>query len=359
MSDCTLLKDDDSIEDLPFPLVRLYGYKTVPLHPFHPLFREHGEKIITNENRWTFQQTPESLLQSVTLLGPSISYVLRKFITYELCKLAIESHGDSICGIEPDTVSAEEYYALCLQTVRKKGGMLDEIPKEVQTQELCDAAIESRCWAIEYCLDRFKTYENCFSAVMGNGKVLVHVPAKYIDEAMCMAAVKSKYPCLDKIPKEFLTKDLCEAAVKANGENVKWVPDKFMSCELGYIAITSPGPYASSSDMAGSNIQYIPAKYLTKDTIVESARRWYPTYKTVPDECRTDEIEDAVLEVAPICIQYMNQTPERCLKAIKICPYTSMRYIKKENITDEMTEIFLALPQTKREYFMEDDSDEE
>jgi hypothetical protein len=359
MSEITLLKDDDMVEDLPFPPVQRYGYKTIPLHPLHPLFIEHGEKIITNENRRTFVQTSESVLQSVSLWGPSIGYVRNELITYDLCKLAIESHKNSICSIKPETLSIEEYSALCNQSIKADGGNLDIIPKDMQTQELCDAAIQSRCWAIRYCLDTFKTYENCFSAVKQNGEVLEHVPRDRIDTEMCMAAANSKYPCLDRIPKEFLTRELCDEAVKANGKNVKWVPDEFMSYELGYIAITSPGPYASSSDMAGSNIQYIPAKYLSKETIVESARRWYPTYKTVPEDCRTDEIEEAVLEVSPICIQYMKQTPQRCLKAIQVCPYTSMRYIQKENITNEMTEIFLALPQTKREYFTEDDSDEE
>jgi hypothetical protein len=359
MSDSALLEHDDMVEDLPFPPVPIYGYKTIPLHPLHPLFRRHGEEILTAENRKSFVQTAESVLRSVELWGPSIGYVRSKFITYDLCKIAIENHGGSICSIEPHLLTPDEYYALCILSVTKGGYTIDLIPKEVQTQELCDIAINSSCIALKHCLDAFKTYANCFSAVKRNGETLVDVPRAFIDEPMCMAAVKSKYPCLDRIPKEFLTRELCEEAVKANGENIRWVPEEMMSVELGYLAVTSPGPYASCSDMAGSNIQYIPAKYLSKDTIVESARRWYPTYKTVPEECRTDEIEDAVLEVAPICIQYMNQTPQRCLKAIKVCPYTSMRLIKKENITSEMEEIFLALPKPTRKYSTDDDSDDE
>ncbi len=307
MSDNTLLKDDDCIENLPFPPVQIYGYKTIRLHPLHPLFKQHGKEILTNENRDTFDQTEESVQRSVELWGPSIGYVRSEFITYDLCKSAIESVDESICSIKPHLLTEEEYYALCLLSITKNGRNIDLIPKEVQSQDLCDAAMRSSCWAIRSCVNTFKTYENCLSAVKGNGQTLEHVTKVFIDEAMCLSAVQSKYTCLNYIPKEFLTKELCEEAVKANGENSKYVPEEYMSSKLGYLAITSPGPYDSSTsaNMAGLNIQYIPAKYITREIILEAVRRWYPAYKTIPKECLTEDIKNAVYEVSPICIQYM------------------------------------------------------
>ena len=117
-----------------------------------------------------------------------------------------------------------------------------------------------------------------------------------------------------------------------------------MSSELAYLAITSPAPSNPTSDMAGSNIQYIDAKYLTKEIIVESAKRWWCTYGRIPKECLTKDVEDAVLEVAPYCIKYMEQTPEQCMRAIKVKPWLIEDPIRRENITKEMAEYILSLP---------------
>lgn len=356
MSDCEsitgseILADSDYENDLPRKTIKMnvtYGRATIPLHP---CLARHCKSLITEENRYTFEQTPESVRESVTEWGPSIGYVRDEFITYELCNLAIENNEHSICSIEPRLLTKDEYYNLCLAAATENGWTMKNIPQEIQTQELCDAGIKSICWAIQFCLDKFKTYENCLSAVSRNGATIEHVPKKLIDKEMCLAAAKSRYPCLDKIPKEFLTKELCHISVAADGADIKNVPDEFMSSELAFIAITSPAPSNPNSDMAGSNIQYISAKYLTREIIIESAKRWWPTYSRIPKECLTKEIEDAVLDVAPYCIRHMEQTPEQCMKILKNSPWFIEDPIKRENITKEMAEYILSLPKqtTKR-----------
>ena len=300
--------------------------------------------LITEENRDTFEQTEEYVTESVTNWGPSIGYVKDELITYELCKLAISNNEHSICSIRPHLLKKEEYYNLCLAAATENGWTMRNMPPEVQTQELCDVGIKSICWAIQFCLEKFKTYENSLSAVSRNGATIEYVPRKFIDKEMCLAATKSRYPCLDKIPKEFLTEELCYIAVGADGADIKNVPDMYMSSELAYLAITSPAPSNPTSDMAGSNIQYIDAKYLTKEIIVESAKRWWCTYGRIPKECLTKDVEDAVLEVAPYCIKYMEQTPEQCMRAIKVKPWLIEDPIRRENITKEMAEYILSLP---------------
>lgn len=350
MSDCEsisgseIMADSDYESDLPNKSLHLkvtYGRSTIPLHP---ILARKCRLLITEENRDTFEQTPESVKESVTNWGPSIGYVRDEFITYDLCKIAISNTEHSICSIKPHLLKAKEYYNLCLAAAEENGWTMRNIPPEVQTQELVDAAIKSICWAIQFCLDKFKTYENCLSAVSRNGATIEHVPRKLIDKKMCLAAAKSRYPCLDKIPKEFLDKELCHISVAADGADIKNVPDEFMSTELAWLAITSPAPSNPSSDMAGSNIQYIGAKYITKEIIMESVKRWSPTYGRIPKECITEEIEDEVLLIAPECIRHMKQTPDKCMKAIKIRPYVIAEYIALENITKEMVEYLEALP---------------
>jgi hypothetical protein len=318
------------------------------LHPLHPLFKQRGESIITEENNNTFIQTEESVLESVQLWGPSIMYVADLFITYELYNKALENNCWTIGLIKTHLLTKEEYYQLCLQAVKKNGYTLKCIRKNIQSQELVDTAINSSCNALQYSLDKFKTYNNCLLSVKGNGQNIEYVPHDLIDKEMCEAAAKSRYTCLNFIPKEFLTQELCREAVKANGKNIKNVPEEFMSSELAYLSITSPEPSDTSTRLAGSNIQYISAKYLTKEIILESVRRWSPTYGTIPKECLTDEIEDEVLNIDPSCIKHMKQTPEKCMKAIKVRPYVIGEYINLENITKEMVQYIEALPYSEK-----------
>lgn len=330
-----------------------YEYSTIPLHPFLRRDRE----IITEENYKTFIQTPESVQYSVEEWGPSIIYVQDQYITYDLCKKAIKNHDGAISSIKKHLLTKEQYYKLCLMSVSENGWNTKYAQKEIQTQEFVDVAIKSACWAIQYCDDKFKNYDNCFSAVERNGQTIEYVPKNLIDMKMCMAAAKSRYPCLHLIPKEFITQEICEEGVKANGENVKGVPDEFMSTELGWVAITSPAPSNPSSDMAGGNIRFIPGKYLTKELIVESAKRWYCTYGSIPKEFITEEIEEAVLEVAPYCIRFMKQTPERCIKALKQCSYL-LTNIDTENITSDIVEYIETLPVKNKNSMMRMCSDE-
>lgn len=335
-SDLSMSSADDSSDVDEF----IPGTKTIPLHPLLAQGKDH---LITAENRRTFEQTPESVLRSVEEWGPSIGHVKDEFITYELCKKAVENNSGSIISIEPRLLSKEQYYDLCLLAVKDNASFLRYMPKKIQTQELVNAAIECFCWTIEYCKNKFKTYENCLSSVKRNGEMLEFVPKDFINAEMCELAAQSRYVCLHFIPPQFLTAQICKLAVMANGTNVKHVPSEFMSTELAWIAITSPAPSNPTSDMAGANIQYIPAKYLTREIILESAKRWYPTIGRVPKECLTDELEDALVEVSPLCIKFVTQTPERCMKVLKRDPCVFQNGIAKENLTREMVEYFESL----------------
>jgi hypothetical protein len=324
------------------------GYSTIPLHP---IMERMLPPSITNENRHTYVQTPESVLASVNSWGPSIAYVRDEFITYEVCKVAIKCHSGAICSIKPQLLSQEEYYDLCMESVSDNGWNMKFIPAHVQTQELCDAAVESICWALQYVREEFKNYENCYSAVRRNGGILQHVPLHFIDEAMCVAAAKSRYPCLNFMPPEYLTREMCHMAVSSNGRSISDVPDACMSSELAYIAVTTPEPSDSDGTLAGANIQHIAAKYLTREIILESVKRWSPTYSRIPTECISEEFELEILDVSPWCIRGMSQTPAQCMRAFKANPRVLRESIKRDHITREMAEYALSLPrETKLDF---------
>ena len=345
-------KYEDELPDFLLDESKRIGRVTIPLAPqMNKIFKNCFDNVITAENRDTFEQTEESVLASVSEWGPSISYVRDEFIDYNLCSIAISNHDGAICGIKPHLLKPDEYYDLCLESVSENGWNMKYIPKQVQTQELCDAAIKSICWAIQFCKDKFKTYDNCFSAVKRNGQCIEHVPNQFIDEKMSLIAVQSRYPCLELIQKEYVTQELCEEAVKANGENIRYVPEELMTMEMAETAIRTAGPSAPSSDMAGINARYLPKKFLTKEIIVEASKNWFSVYQFIPKECLTEEIENAVLDVSPICIRYMEQTPEKKLRAVKADPMCiRWDYIAEKDLTPEIAEYVLSLPDIKNKF---------
>ena len=340
--------DEHYEEELPDFLLdesKRIGHKTIRLHS---LLARGFDNVITEANKDLIEQTPESVLASVMNWGPSISYVRDDLIDYDLCSVAISNHDGAICGIKPHLLKPEEYYDLCLQSVTENGWNMRYVPQQVQTQELCDAAIKSICWAIQFCKEKFKTPDNCFSSIKRNGQCIEHVPKEFIDEKMCLAAVQSRYPCLNLIPKEFITKEIFEDAVKANGENIRYVPEALITMDMALTCIRVAGPSAPSSDMAGINARYLPTQFLTKELIVEASKNWFPVYQFIPKECITEEIENAVLDVAPICIRYMEQTPEKRLRAVKAEPLCiRWEYIAEKDLTPEIAEYVLALPDIK------------
>jgi hypothetical protein len=313
-------------------------------------------KILNNENVGTFIQTIESITRSVKEWGSSITYVHDEFITFELCKIAIYQDASALCSIKPHLLIKEQYYELCLESIVQHGWNIKYVSKEFQTQELADIACESSCWAIKHVLDEFKTYENCIKSVERNGETIQFVPRGLIDEKMCIAALTSKYKCLEYIPKEFITQELCTLAVKSDGENIQHVPEEFLSTEIAFLAISSSGNRHSSTSMAGGNIRFIPSKYITKELIIESLKDTPTIYCRIPKECITEEIEDIALDISPYCIQYMEQTPERCMRIIKQDPHVIIcDYIQPENITREMAKYIIDLPNEVRKHVVYDE----
>ncbi len=310
-------------------------------------------KVLDNENVDTFVQTLESVTRSVKEWGSSISLVHDEFITFDLCKLAIYQDASALCGIKPHLVTKDQYYELCLESVLQSGWNIKYVPKEVQTQELADIACESCCWAIEHILDEFKTYKKCLSSVEQNGQTIQFVPRNLIDKKMCIAALESKYTCLEYIPDEFITQEICTLAVRSDGENIQHVREEFMSTEMAFLAISSSGIHYSTSGMDGDNIRYIPSKYITKELIIEALKDSPTIYSIIPKECITEEIEDIALDISSYCIQYMKQTPERCMRIIKNDPHSIIYdYINRENITSEMARYILDLPNEKRKHIL-------
>jgi hypothetical protein len=337
-------EDDDNTShsfdsDFSVPMKETDGPCTIP---GHPLMYSYTRNIITEENKDTIEQTPEICEATVEDWGPSITYVRDEFITHDLCKKAIYGHGSAISCIKRELLTPEEYYSLCMQSVTENGFNMKFIPVDVQTQELCDAAIESSCWALPHCKEEFKTRANCLKAVSGNGQTIQHVPHQYIDEELCIAAAKSEFECINYFPTEYITPSICKVAVQGCGENLRYIPDDLKTSEICLIAVQSPGMHLPQ--MSAYNINHIPIQLITKEIIVEVMKRAPYLYDKIASELITEDIEVAILEANPTAIQCVKKTPANCLYAIKK-DIKSLRFLRKSEITKEMAEYILAYPE--------------
>jgi hypothetical protein len=292
------------------------GY--TPLHPF----LRRGRIFINEDNYKTFEQTPESCLESVRIWGPSLSLMKDEFRTYEVCKAAVENNSYAIYGVyRSNLITKDQYKELCLLAVTNNGFSIKEISFGNQDQEICDAAIKSSCCAIMYMDSRFKTYDLCLKAVSLNGTMLEFVPDHLIDVSMCDAAMSNKYGGLDYVPNKFKTYDVCLKAVTMNGRSVTGIRNKeYFTPELGLAAVQSDS----------CCIQWIPKEYHTQEMIKASL------YKN------------------GYMIASIEQTPENCLYAIKRTP-RALSNIKRENITLEICKIIMKLDDQHLDMFVPQD----
>lgn len=314
-----------------------------PLHEF--LWR--GREFLREDNQHTYMQTPESCEQSIKVWAASIAYVRDEFITFDLCKKAVKKDGYAIRNINRNLLTPEEYYELALIAVKQNPFSFSEVPGDIQTQELCDVAVKSGCWALPYCYRGFRTPELCLSAVSRNGQTLKHVPEEHITYELCLAAINSGYECMEYIPKEYITPELCKAAVEASGRNIEHIPKEYITSEIGLIAVKTKAKHELFS-MAGRNIRFIPTEHITKEIILEALRDSAHAYELIPKELLNDEIYEAILEVEPACIMYMPQTPKLIIKALK-ADIRIIQCIKKVNMTPEVAKYILSVSNIQEE----------
>lgn len=315
-----------------------------PLHEM--LWR--GREFLREDNQNTYIQTPESCKASVKVWPPSIAYVRDEFINFNLCKKAVKKDGYAIKCINRNLLTPEEYYKLAMVAVTNNGFCFSEVPGDIQTQELCNAAVESSCWALPYCYRNFRTPELCLSAVSRNGETLKHVPEELITYDMCLAAINSGYECMEFIPKEHITPELCKAAVEASGRNIQHIPKEYITSEIGLIAVKTKAKNQVYS-MAGNNLRFIPEEHITKEIILEAMKTYIHAYSDIPKELLTDEMNEAILEVSPICITRMQPTARLIIKALQ-SDIRIIQFIKKRHIDKEVAKYILLLPTAHEEF---------
>jgi len=186
---------------------------------------------------------------------------------------AIEFDGHMLEYVPPEFRSLE----LCRSAVRKHGAALQFVPNELKIPEICELAVSQSGYALRYIPEALRTVDLCEIAVQTYGKALWEIPADLSIEpdrlfkiweaaikndafaldaisqrifdstnirsaetkALCKAAVAQDGRILSIVPPELITKDLCTTAVTESGHNICLVPECFRSSEIFELAVDS------------------------------------------------------------------------------------------------------------------------
>jgi len=151
--------------------------------------------------------------------------------TEEMCLAAVRQNGWLLRYVHVKTPE------LCLAAVQQDGLALEYVPEELMTPELCLAAVRENGNVLEYVPEELKTPEICLAAVQENWNALRYVPEELKTPELCMAAVRRNGDALRFVPKKLRTPELCLAAVQQNGYALGYVPEEFKTLELCMAAV--------------------------------------------------------------------------------------------------------------------------
>lgn len=237
------------------------------------------------------EQTYDMCMFAVALNGKAIKYVNPKLMDSDICRTAVYNTCEALSEIPID--SEHLTYDTCLEAVRQKGYMVDNVPEKFRTQELYENAVIQKYDFVERVPPEFRTeqmlryalyvnmattspqnkysrlfrelpiemrteemfmkygvnlhdckhlpYTNqmCLRSVTICGYQLYKVPIKLRTDEIFTAAVAQDGFMLSEVPMLKKTYELCLLAVKQKGTALKFVPEKFYTQELLMASIKS------------------------------------------------------------------------------------------------------------------------
>jgi uncharacterized membrane protein YecN with MAPEG domain len=170
-------------------------------------------------------------------------------LTQELFIKAAKRNGALLKYVDEESRIPE----LCLAVVATNGAAFEFIPWEQinlsipEKEALCDTALKTYPFALEFFPADFKTPERCHAAIEKDGRVIRFVPAAFLTQELCIKAVSSHADAIEYIPEQFRTSGLWAATLAKNGYWLKeapWVQLKLAAPEteeLCRLAVSSYG----------------------------------------------------------------------------------------------------------------------
>jgi hypothetical protein len=253
-----------------------------------------------------------------------------------------------------------------LQTALTNNGLvLEYIPENLQTEELCLIAVKSNGLALEFVLGKFKTKEVCTEAIKQNTDAIDFIKNAEVE--------------FKDLAKEKQTEELCLAAVKENVENYNYLTKKHKSEKINLEVIKNvinadgevinknildsikdlkqaPGFYLKAVEQNGWFIKHVKLEFQTREMCLEAIKQTGGlALQYIVNQ--TEEICHAAVRENGALLQYVkNQTENICLdainphfmKAIHMSNEIAYEFNRKTSQTAKTSEILkLVKKQTK------------
>jgi hypothetical protein len=148
--------------------------------------------------------------------------------TYQVCLAAVQADSGSFKYVPEEHIT----YELCLAATKQHSFGLDEIPKDYFTEELCLALVEHSAVDFKIIPKDKLTERVCLLAISHGsryaGTILENVPHELITQEMCNKAVAKSIWSLGAVPEKYVTREmLLYVAGVAPGRLADNFPERF------------------------------------------------------------------------------------------------------------------------------------
>ena len=195
-------------------------------------------------------KTPELCLTAVTRDVYALRYVPEALKTSELCLAAVTQDGTLLDYIPYSLITPE----LCLAAVTQNCQALQYVPDGLKTPELCLEAMSEDSSVIRYIPNFSKIVEEMsldmgYRVINRDWRMIRHISNSEYYQELCLAAVEKCCHAIENIHKNRRTFEICLTAVKANWRCLNSVPAGLKTVEICRIAVKQ----------SRAALQYIPA----------------------------------------------------------------------------------------------------
>jgi len=228
------------------------------------------------------------------------------------------------------------------------GCMLEFVPKELRTAEVCLEAVRNiqspglgNSNALAFVPEALKTAELCAEAVKNNYGALSFVPENLMTAELCLKALEQDGVALLFVPEIFKTAELCLEAVKLDGVALEFVPEELKTAQLCLEAVRNKKNVISLSSFTSTALEYVPEALKTAELCAEAVKNDGWAIKYVPKNLMTAELCLEAVKQNSVVLEYVPEefkTFEFCVEAIKnaIFVWLTLEHVPEKIKTTEL-----------------------
>lgn len=209
--------------------------------------------------------------------GSLLEFVPTELIDEEMCIYAVWDDSKAFKFVPENmrgAVLAKMPYEFRAYTGILWWKVLEDIPKELLSTEICKQALEKEV------------------------KYFPGVPEEYIDEEMCMSVVQKRGDFLEYVPQKFRTYEICKEAIKESGMHaIDYVPEDKRTSDLYTLLVKQNTEYFKSIDIDTDEKQWL-------------AERLMDPIEIIPKEIQTAEMYEMIGEKYPYPKNFLDIVPK-------------------------------------------------